>query len=302
MIKVPPYLIQGDKIGIVCPSGYLPLEKTDTCVEQLSLWGYQVVLGRTVGNQYHYFSGTDEERLSDLQSMLDNPEIKAILFGRGGYGLSRIIDQIDFEAFTNNPKWLIGFSDITVLHAHINQQLRIATIHAPMAAAFNDGGFKNEYVESIKKVIEGESYNYSSSFHPYNKTGIAKGELIGGNLSILAHLIGSKSSYSDKGKILFLEDIGEYLYNIDRLFIQLKRNGFLHSTAGIIIGGFTELKDTVIPFGTDIYDIINHHVKELDCPISFDFPVGHQANNLALKVGINHELQVSDNQTTLKDF
>ena len=302
MITVPPYLKKGDTIGIVCPSGYMPLEKTNNCVEQITLWGYQVLIGKTIGNQYHYFSGTDEERLSDIQSMLDNPNIKAILFGRGGYGLSRIIDQINFETFSNNPKWLIGFSDITVLHAHINQQLHIATIHAPMAAAFNDCEFENEFVHSINRVIKGESYRYTTSFHPYNKTGIAKGELIGGNLSIIAHLIGSASSYSDKGKILFLEDIGEYLYNIDRLFIQLKRNGFLHSTAGIIIGGFTDLKDTTIPFGTDIYAIINHHLKDLDCPICFDFPVGHQTNNLALKVGINHELHVSSDQTILKDI
>ncbi len=302
MITVPPYLKQGDTIAIICPSGYMHLEKINTCVEQLIVWGYRVVIGKTAGNQYHYFSGTDKERLLDIQIMLDNRDIKAILFGRGGYGLSRIIDQINFESFQEHPKWLIGYSDITVLHAHINQHLRIATIHAPMSAAFNDNGFKNNYVQSIKKVIEGDSYSYTTIHHPLNKIGIAKGELIGGNLSIIAHLIGSKSSYSDKGKILFIEDIGEYLYNIDRLLVQLKRSGFLQKTAGIIIGGFTDLKDTTIPFGTDIYEIINYHIKDLDCPICYDFPVGHQTKNFALKVGIHHELNVSSSGALLTDL
>ncbi len=302
MIRVPPYLKQGDTIGIICPSGFMQAEKIKTSIEQLKEWGFQVVLGKTIGNQYHYFSGTDEQRLSDIQFMLDSPKIKAILFGRGGYGLSRIIDQINFDNFNDNPKWLIGFSDITVLHAHINQQLRIATIHAPMSAAFNDDGYKNAYVQSLKKVIKGESYTYTSNAHLYNKIGITKGELIGGNLSIIAHLIGSTSSYSDKGKLLFIEDVGEYLYNIDRLIIQLKRSGFLQQTAGIIIGGFTDLKDTTIPFGTDIYNIINYHIKELNCPICYDFPVGHQTNNYALKVGMIHELNVTLNGAYLKDL
>ena len=299
MITVPPYLQQGDTIGIICPSGYMPLDKISTCIEQLKAWGYQVVIGKTPGNQYHYFSGTDEERLTDLQLMLDNPEIKAILFGRGGYGLSRIIDKINFDSFAKNPKWLIGYSDITVLHAHINQQLRIATIHAPMAAAFNDDGYKNEFVQSINKVLKGDDYTYHAPSHKFNKLGIAKGELIGGNLSIIAHLIGSKSSYTNKGKILFLEDIGEYLYHIDRLFIQLKRSGLFQETAGLIIGGFTDLKDTVIPFGADIYSIINDHLKDLNVPICYDFPVGHQTNNYALKVGMIHKMKVSATAATL---
>jgi len=300
MIKVPPYLKQGDSIGIVCPSGYMPLEKITTCVEQLTAWGFRVVMGKTPGNQYHYFSGTDDERLDDLQNMLDNPDIKAILFARGGYGLSRIIDRINFDSFTRNPKWIIGFSDITILHAHINQQLRIATIHSPMAAAFNDEGYNNEYVQSLKKVLAGEPYLYHSAFNQYNKMGSASGELIGGNLSIIAHLIGSSSSYLANGKILFLEDVGEYLYNIDRMLIQLKRNGLLKDIAGLIIGGFTDLKDTVIPFGSNIYQIISSQLSDTNYPICFDFPVGHQTNNYALKVGITHQLNVTANNGELK--
>jgi muramoyltetrapeptide carboxypeptidase len=171
MATVPPYLKQGDTIGIVCPAGYMPFEKAETCIHTLQEWGYKVKIGKTLGNQSNYFSGTDKERLDDLQLMLDDPEIKAIFFGRGGYGLSRIIDEINFKAFTQNPKWIIGFSDITILHAHINQQFRIATLHAPMAAAFNDGGFDNEYVQSLRKTFEGINYKYACPPHKLNKIG-----------------------------------------------------------------------------------------------------------------------------------
>ena len=301
MATIPPYLKQGDTIGIVCPAGYMPFEKAETCIRTLQEWGFKVKVGKTLGNQHNYFAGTDEERLRDLQMMLDDTDVKAILFGRGGYGLSRIIDDIDFNSFTQNPKWIIGFSDITILHAHINQQFKIATLHAPMAAAFNDGGFNNEYVQSLKKAFEGINYKYACNPHSLNKIGQGYGELIGGNLSIIAHLIGSKSAYTNtKGKILFLEDVGEYLYNIDRLFIQLKRNGILDNLSGLIIGGFTEMKDTIIPFGADVYTIIHHHLKNYHYPVSFGFPVGHQTNNYALKVGAVHQLSVSADQVELQ--
>ena len=300
MATIPPYLKQGDTLGIVCPAGYMLYEKAETCIRTLQEWGYKVKVGKTLGNQHNYFSGTDEERLRDLQLMLDDTDVKAILFGRGGYGLSRIIDEIDFNSFTQNPKWIIGFSDITLLHAHISQQFKIATLHAPMAAAFNDGGFNNEYVQSLKKAFEGINYKYYSPTHSLNKIGQGYGELIGGNLSIIAHLIGSKSAYTNtKGKILFLEDVGEYLYNIDRLFIQLQRNGLLEELSGLIIGGFTDLKDTIIPFGEDVYSIIKHHLKNYHYPVCFGFPVGHQTNNYALKVGAVHQLNVAADKVEL---
>ncbi len=303
MTRIPPYLQQGDTIGIVCPSGYMPYEKAETCIATLQQWGFKVKVGKTLGNQYNYFSGTDEERLADLQSMLDDVEIKAILCGRGGYGLSRIIDLINFDAFVRNPKWIIGFSDITLLHGHINQLFGIATLHSPMAAAFNDGGFENEYVSSLYKAIVGDKVSYTCAPHPLNKNGEVEGELIGGNLSIVAHLIGTQSAYKNtEGKILFLEDVGEYLYNIDRLFIQLKRSGLLDNLAGLIIGGFTDMKDTVIPFGSfgsNVYSIISHHLSTYTYPVCFDFPVGHQTNNYALKVGGRYQLNVSDREVAL---
>ena len=301
MIKIPPYLKKGDTIGIVCPSGFMPSEKAATCISVLQQWGFKVVTGKTLGSQFHYFSGTDAERMEDLQMMLDNQEIKAILCGRGGYGMSRIIDGLDFTQFKNKPKWLIGFSDITVLHSHVCRQLKTASLHAPMAGAFNEGEFENEFVQSLRKALKGSISNYSCAPHPFNRNGKAEGELVGGNLSLLAHLIGSVSAINTKGKILFLEDVGEYIYNIDRMMIQLKRNRMLQNLAGLVIGGFTEMKDTVTPFGTDVLSVIQSHVKEFAYPVCFDFPVSHEKNNYALKVGVKHFLMVGSKKVSMKE-
>ena len=301
MIKIPAYLQKGDTIGIVCPSGYMPKEKVATCITVLQQWGYKVKTGKTVGSQFHYFSGTDTERLHDVQAMLDDEAVKAILCGRGGYGMSRIIDQLDFTRFKKKPKWLIGFSDITVLHAHLYQHLHIASLHAPMAASFNDGEYANEFVQSLRKALKGSVSNYSCDAHTLNRVGKAEGELIGGNLSLVAHVIGSVSSFKTKGKILFLEDIGEYIYNIDRMMVQLKRNGMLQQLSGLVIGGFSEIKDTTTPFGTDVYAAIYSHVKDYAYPVCFNFPVSHEKNNYALKVGVKHRLTISQKKTILKE-
>lgn len=301
MIKIPPYLKKDDIIAIVCPSGYMPKDKAETCIGVLQEWGYQVKTGKTLGNQFHYFSGTDAERLADIQAMLDDREVKAILCGRGGYGMSRIIDGLDFTQFKKHPKWLIGFSDITVLHAHVYQKFNIATLHAPMAAAFNDGEYEKEYVQSLRKALKGIRSDYSCAPHQLNKSGKAEGELIGGNLSLVAHLVGSVSSFKTKGRILFLEDVGEYIYNVDRMMIQLKRSGMLQNLAGLVIGGFTEMKDTTTPFGSDVFSIIHSHVEEYGYPVCFDFPVSHDKNNYALKVGVKHQLSVTKNKVSLKE-
>jgi muramoyltetrapeptide carboxypeptidase len=228
MITIPPYLKKGNTIGITCPAGFMAVEKAATCIKVLQQWGYEVMVGKTLGSSSsNYFSGNDEERLDELQAMLDDKHIHAILCGRGGYGVGRIIDQLDFRKFKKNPKWIIGFSDITVLHSHIYSNLKIATIHAPMAAAFNDEGYKNEFIGSLQKAITGKKANYKTTGHAFNKPGTAEGELIGGNLSLLAHLTGTASDIRTKNKILFIEDIGEYIYNIDRMLYQLKRSGKL---------------------------------------------------------------------------
>ncbi len=298
----PPYLKKGDTIGIICPSGYMHLDKVQTCIETLQTWGYKVVVGKTVGNQNNYFSGTDEERLQDMQQMLDDKNINAILCARGGYGLSRIIDSIDFKAFKKNPKWIIGYSDVTLLHSHINNNFKIVTLHSPMAAAFNDDGYKNEFVTSLQKALKGNKAKYSCSPHPINKTGKATAELVGGNLCMMAHSLGSKSSYNTKNKIIFIEDIGEYIYNIDRMLWQLKRSNFLENLAGVIVGGFTDMKDTTIPFGKKIEEVLAEHFNHLNIPVAYNFPVGHQTENYALKVGATYTLSVTNKQTTLAEI
>jgi muramoyltetrapeptide carboxypeptidase len=299
-ITIPPYLQKGDTIGMVAPAGFMPIEKMQTCIETLDSWGYNVQLGETThSSSQNYFSGTDEERLNDLQQMLDDRNIKAILCARGGYGTSRIIDRINFKKFRKHPKWIVGFSDITVLHSHIFSNYKIASLHAPMAAAFNDGEFNNPYILSLKDALEGMPSHYECEPHAFNKGGEAKGQLVGGNLSLLTHLIGTKSDIKTKNKILFLEDVGEYLYNVDRLLLQLKRSGKLDKLAGLVVGGFTDSKDTERPFGKSVHDIIYEQVGEYDFPICFDFPVSHAKENYALKVGAKYHLQIQSDKVIL---
>ncbi|HVX52710.1 MAG TPA: LD-carboxypeptidase [Chitinophagaceae bacterium] len=294
MVTIPPPLLPGDTVGIVCPAGYMSFEKAQTCITTLKEWGYKVKIGKTLGKQHHYFAGTDEERLTDLQTMLDDPGVKAVLCGRGGYGLSRIIDRLDFSVFAQNPKWIIGYSDITVLHSHIYTRYNIATLHSPMAAAFNDGGAENEFIKTLRKVISGEMPSYNVNLHSLNRLGVAWGPLVGGNLSLLAHLAGTSSAMETKGKILFIEDVGEYLYNVDRMMLQLKRTGMLNNLSGMIVGSFTEMKDTVIPFGQGIFDLIFDKVRQFDYPVCFGFPVGHTDNNYPLVHGIPHKLSINE--------
>jgi muramoyltetrapeptide carboxypeptidase len=296
---IPPYLQAGDTIGIVCPSGYMPFEKAQTCIATLQSWGYHVTVGKTLGNQSNYFSGTDEERLQDLQQMLDDDNIKAILFGRGGYGLSRIIDKIDFTKFVQQPKWLIGYSDITVILNHVFNQFNIAGLHSPMAGAFNDCGFNNEYILSIRNILQGNASIYQCSPYQLNKTGEADGILTGGNLAILSHLVGSPSAVDTAGKILFIEDIGEYLYSTDRMLVQLKRSGQLAHLKALVVGQFSDMKDTVIPFGKSIETIIYEAVKEYHYPVCFNFPVGHVTQNYPLKIGVETRLVISNDKVQL---
>jgi muramoyltetrapeptide carboxypeptidase len=280
----------------------MPVEKMQSCIETLDTWGYNVKLGATThSDSDNYFSGTDKERLTDLQEMMDDKKVAAILCARGGYGMSRIIDDLSFKRFKKHPKWIIGYSDITVLHSHLHTNYNIASMHAPMAAAFNDGVNDNPYIESIRKALEGEPAEYEAPSHEFNKIGSAEGELVGGNLSLLAHLVGTDSDIKTKNKILFLEDIGEYLYSVDRMFLQLKRAGKLDKLAGLIIGKFTDNKDTERPYGKSVYEIIHEQVKAYDFPTCFDFPVSHEKENYALKVGVEYELEVEGDKTKLTE-
>lgn len=303
MIKIPPYLKKGNTIGITCPAGYMAAEKAQTCITVLQQWGYNVIIGKTLGsNSNNYFSATDEYRRDELQAMLDDENINAILCGRGGYGVGRIIDQLDFTKFKKKPKWIIGFSDITVLHSHIYSNLKIATLHAPMAAAFNDDGYKNEFIQSLQKAIVGKKAKYTCPAHSFNKAGIVNGELVGGNLTLLANCIGTPSDINTKNKILFIEDIGEYIYSTDRMLYQLKRSGKLNNLAGLIIGNFTDMKDTERPFGKTIYEAIKDIVTEYNYPVCYNFPVSHSTANYALKVGVTYQLKIGKKTTYLSEL
>lgn len=302
MVKVPPSLQPGDTIGITCPAGYMAAEKALTCINTLEQWGYRVKVGKTLGSDSDtYFSGTDEERLNELQQMLDDDDVKAVLCGRGGYGMSRIIDRLNFSRFKKKPKWIIGFSDITVLHAHLYSNFKIASLHAPMAAAFNDDGFNNEYVLSLKAALEGKKAKYHCVPHVFNNKGEAVGELVGGNLTLLVNIIGTPSEFKTRGRILFIEDVGEYLYSTDRMMYQLKRAGKLEKLAGLILGGFTDFKDTERPFGKTVYELIHDLVKEYDYPVCFNFPVSHDKENYALKMGVGYKLKVGKNDVLLEE-
>ncbi len=296
----PSHLRQGDTIGIVCPSGNIHLEKVQICIQTLEKWGYSVKLGTTVGAKKDSFSGTDTERAADLQSMLDDTSVKAILCARGGYGASRIIGTMNFKHFNEQPKWVVGFSDITVLHAAILKQ-NCMSIHGPMAAAFAKGVEGEPYIQSLKQVLEGEKTKYKIPAHSMNTLGNAKAKMVGGNLCILAHLIGSKNAIDTSGKILFLEDVGEYHYNIDRLMIQCKNAGLFDKLAGLVIGGFTDLKDPASDFGATAYDIIKEHTSAYAYPICFDFPISHSLSNYAIKQGQEYSLAISEAGVSLQE-
>lgn len=305
--KIPPYLKPGDVIGITCPSGFITLEDVQPAVNKMKEWGFEIKLGSTVGARDFTFAGTDEERAKDLQQMIDDPKIKAIMLGRGGYGAVRIIDRIDFKKFASKPKWIIGFSDATVFHSHINRNYGTASIHSKMCNSFPSDWTKAEpsqieTIDSIRRCLIGEKMQYTSQANEKNRTGTGEGTLVGGNLSILQNLAGTISDIETKNKILFVEDTGEYLYSIDRMFWNLKRSGKLDKLTGLIIGGFKAKPDDAgEEFGRSVYDIVLEVVKEFSYPVCFDFPVGHQKNNYALKCGVKHQLRVSTDSIRLNE-
>lgn len=285
----PPYLKKGDTIGIIACARKISREELDPAVDILKSWGLQVVLGKNLFNADHQFSGTDTERAEDMQTMLDDTSVKAVISARGGYGTMRIIDKIDFNKFKKTPKWIIGYSDITVLHSHIHT-LGMETLHATMPINFHKDA---EALESLRNALFGEQINYEIESHPLNRKGIAQGELIGGNLSLLYALTGSVSDVDTTGKILFIEDLDEYLYHIDRMMMNLKRSGKLSRLAGLVVGGMTDMKDNAVPFGKTAEEIILDAVKEYNYPVCFHFPAGHVDKNLALYLGRKAKLEVA---------
>lgn len=297
-MKKPEKLRRGDKVAIVCPASCVN-EDLEIAIDILESWGLEVLEGHTLCSNHNQFAGKDSQRTQDLQQFLDHPEVTAIFAARGGYGTVRIIDRLDFTKFYKQPKWIIGFSDITVLHSHLHQQYQIQTIHGQMPISFSESS--KPAMDSLYHTLFGDkpSYQYKNKSH-YHRLGDCSGMLVGGNLSILHSLIASESDIDYNNKILFIEDVGERLYNLDRMLWTLKRAGKLKKLKGMIVGGFTALKDTVPGFGMTYQEIILEKVQEYDYPVAFDFPAGHIADNRTLVLGATVDLNVTKDNINLK--
>lgn len=292
----PPFLKPGDCISIVAPARKVSLEELKQAIQILQNWGLKVKLGKNIYASDNQFAGTDAERLSDMQDMLDDTEVKAIIAARGGYGAIRIIDQLDFSVFKHHPKWIAGFSDMTVFHNHIQKHYEIQTLHCTMAFNF---GKDTESTSLLRDALFGELDEYEIDIQPLNRKGNGTGIMCGGNLSMLYALASTPSDIDTYGKILFLEDLDEYLYHIDRMMMQLKRAGKLSGLTGLVVGSFSEMKDNAIPFGKIAEEIIVDAVKEYDFPVCFNFPAGHGTKNFPLYMGREYQLTVDDTSVKL---
>ena len=296
----PPYLKAGDTVAIVAPSGILnnreaEVERSKTLLKS---WGLNVVVGKHVFSKANHFAGTDDERCEDLQKVLDDPTIKAIWAARGGYGTVRIIDKLDFTKFKEHPKWIIGYSDITVLHNAMNN-LGYESMHAMMCTSMTDEKDLEETIATFKKALFGESLLYTLAGSSYNREGKVTAPVVGGNLTILQTMLGSKSSIDTKGKILFIEEIGEYKYHIDRLLQSLKRAGYFDQCVGVIVGDMTKIKKNTTPWGTSIEQLILDELSNYSFPIAFNMHAGHEPDNRAMILGRTVQLTVDSEQSTL---
>ncbi|NHM07819.1 LD-carboxypeptidase [Flavobacterium sp. CYK-4] len=293
----PEFLQKGDTVGILATARKVDLASLQPAIKLLQSWGLHVEIGKTIGKEDHQLAGADWLRATDFQEMIDNPKIKAIWAAKGGYGTVRIIDRIDFTQFQKKPKWIAGFSDVTVLHSHLNN-MNIETIHSFMA--LNAGTAQPQVIESLRKALFGEKLQYQMPAHPFNKKGKAKGEIVGGNLSVLYSIMGSKSEINYKDKILFIEDLDEYLYHIDRMMMNLKRNGYFEGVKAVIIGGMTSMNDNEIPWGKDALEIIQDVLKDYKFPIIYNFPAGHIKDNRAMILGKTVNIEVNEQGSTVK--
>jgi muramoyltetrapeptide carboxypeptidase len=293
----PPYLKQGDTVALISTARKVSKAEVKPAIEILKSWGLEVKPGKNLFKQQNQFAGTDEERTEDLQRALNSRTTQAILFARGGYGTVRVIDEIDFKQFNKNPKWLIGFSDITVLHSHVHQHCQIETLHSPMS--LNIPKLNASSLGVLKATLFGDRLSYSSAkqqaaLEKLNRKGKGTGVLVGGNLSLIYSLSKTPSDLDTTGKILFIEDLDEYLYHIDRMMMNLKRSGKLQSLAGLVVGGMSDMKDNDIPFGKTAEEIIADAVKDYSYPVFFGFPAGHMQNNYPLIFGREATLNVTD--------
>ena len=292
----PPHLKKGDNIAITCPAKSLKIPMTDA-IKLLESWGLKVILGETVDAVFHQFSGTDELRAKDLQQFINDKNVKAIIAARGGYGCIRIVDNIDWTPLIKHPKWLIGFSDITVFHLQL-QKLGLQSLHGQMPSTIPDSS--SQGIESLRKALFGQTIEYELENHLLNQKGETSGILIGGNLSLLIASLSSQSDVDYKDKILFIEDVGEYLYAIDRMMRTLERAGKLAQLKGLIVGSFTDVKDNDIPFGFSEEEIISQITSKYNYPVCFNFPAGHINDNRTLILG--REITLAINYKTLINY
>ncbi|CAM1351039.1 muramoyltetrapeptide carboxypeptidase [Tenacibaculum insulae] len=299
----PPYLQKGDTIAMVAPAGILKNRKhvIDKAKKLAESWGLKVVYGKHMFSQNNHFAGTDEERCEDFQKAIDNPNIKAIWSARGGYGSVRILDKLDFSNFKKNPKWVIGYSDITAFHNHIHN-LGVETIHGMMGTSMQDNPQDiPETIKTLRKALFGENLSYEIAPSKLNRVGEFSGELVGGNIAILASMLGSESQISTVGKILFIEEIGEYKYSIDRMLQSLKRAGYFTKIKGVIVGDMTKIKKNSTPWGSSIEQLILDIIPK-DVPVLFNFPAGHEPDNRALIMGREVEVNSKENQFSVVKF
>ena len=297
----PEYLKKGDTVAIVAPSGVLKNYNGYIlkAKELLKSWELEVVIGENVFNDNGHFAGTDNQRSADFQLALDDKAIKAIWCARGGYGAMRVIDNLNFEKYKENPKWIIGYSDITAIHNDLHNN-KSESIHGIMCKSLEKIDVdNNESISLLKKTLFGEKLSYTIEGNNYNIEGNSNGQLIGGNLTLLHCLLGSQSSIDTDGKILFIEDLGEYLYHIDRMLISLKRAGYFDNCKGLIVGDFTDMRKNTTPFGRNLKELILDIVKEYDFPVSFGFPAGHGEKNYPMILGREINLEVSKQQSTI---
>jgi muramoyltetrapeptide carboxypeptidase len=292
----PPYLQKGDTVAILATARKHIVKSMQPTINLLESWGLKVVIGKSIGLAENQLAGSDKQRAADLQEQLDNPNIKAIWCARGGYGTVRVVDLIDFTQFKKSPKWLVGFSDVTVLHNHLNT-MGYKSIHGIMPISLAKAS--KEAVESLRLSLFGQPLQYAIDPHPMNRLGKATGEVVGGNLSILYSVLGSPSAIDCKDKILYIEDLDEYLYHIDRMMMNLKRNGCLESLKGIIVGSMTDMKDNDIPWGKNALEIVQDVTKQYNIPIVFNFPAGHIHDNRALILGATATIEVTENCSTV---
>ena len=301
-IITPQKLKAGDKIGIVATARKISLKEIQFAIDTINGWGLKVVLGSTIGKEDFQLAGTDEERLADFQNMLDNDSVKGIICARGGYGTVRFIDEVDFRKFSKNPKWICGYSDITVLHSHLLGVYNIASVHSTMPLSFKEN--TEDSLESLREILFGENVSYSFAANKLNRIGTEEGILCGGNLSLLQNLSGTDSDLETDEKILFIEDVDEYLYHFDRMIQWLKRSGKLNNLSGLVVGHLSKMKNLneQNPFGKTAEEIVAEAVKEFDYPVCFGFPAGHENDNRALIIGGRYGLTVENEKAELKMF